>query len=167
MQFDMDERDVEILKAIADLGEPSPKIIESKTGIPKSTVHYRLENLRESGIIKDDLFNLDLSAIGLDLTVISEVNAEYEEGYHEEVGRKLSEIEGVNQVYFTMGDTDFIVIAHLADRKMVEDLISAYERIDEVKRTSTSFVITTIKDERTPLRDFELDTLKALVNGKE
>lgn len=161
----MDERDVEILKAIADLGEPSPKVIEEATGIPKSTVHYRLENLREEGVIKDDLFNLDLNAIGLDLTVISEVNAEYEEGYHEEVGRQLSEIEGVNQVYFTMGDTDFIVIANLADRKMVEDLISAYERIEEVKRTSTSFVITTIKNEQTPLRDFELETLKDLVDG--
>lgn len=161
----MDERDVEILKAIADLGEPSPKVIEAETGIPKSTVHYRLENLREEGIIEDDLFNIDLAALGLDLTVISEVNAEYKEGYHEEVGRKLSEIEGVNQVYFTMGDTDFIVIANLADRKMVESLIADYERIEEVKRTSTSFVITTIKNECTPLRDFELGTLQSIVNG--
>ena len=163
----MDERDVEILKAIADLGEPSPKVIESETGIPKSTVHYRLENLREEGIIEDDLFNLDMESLGLDLTVISEINAEYEEGYHESVGEKLSNIEGVNQVYFTMGDTDFIVIAHLADRKMVEELISAYERIDEVKRSSTSFVISTIKNEGTPLRDFELATLKEIVNGAE
>lgn len=163
----MDERDVEILKAIADLGEPSPKVIEAETGIPKSTVHYRLENLRKEGVIEDDLFNLDIESIGLDLTVISEVNAEYEEGYHETVGKKLSDIEGVNQVYFTMGDTDFIVIAHLADRKMVEELISAYERIEEVKRSSTSFVISTIKNEGTPLRDFELATLKNLVNGAE
>lgn len=163
----MDERDVEILKAISDLGEPSPKVIEAETGIPKSTVHYRLEKLREEGVIEDDLFNLDIDALGLDLTVISEVNAEYQEGYHETVGQKLADIEGVNQVYFTMGDTDFIVIAHLADRKMVEELISAYERIEEVKRSSTSFVISTIKNEGTPLRDFELDTLKHLVNGTE
>ncbi len=163
----MDERDVEILKAIAEVGEPSPKVIEAETGIPKSTVHYRLEKLREAGVIEDELFNLDMTAFGLDLTVISEINAEYEEGYHETVGKKLSDIEGVNQVYFTMGDTDFIVIAHLADRKMVEELIASYERIDEVKRSSTSFVISTIKNEGTPLRDFELDTLKQIVNGSE
>lgn len=163
----MDERDVEILKAIAEVGEPSPKIIEAETGIPKSTVHYRLEKLREAGVIEDELFNLDMAAFGLDLTVVSEINAEYDEGYHETVGQKLSDIEGVNQVYFTMGDTDFIVIAHLADRKMVEELIASYERIDEVKRSSTSFVISTIKNEGTPLRDFELDTLKQIVNGSE
>lgn len=160
----MDAQDVEILKTIAEVGEPSPKVVEEETGIPKSTVHYRLENLREAGIIEDGLFNLDLEEIGLNLTVISEVIAEYEEGYHEEVGRKLSEIEGVNQVYFTMGDTDFIVIAHLSNREMVEKLVVAYERIAEVQRTSTNFTISTLKNERIPFRNFELDTLKELVD---
>lgn len=160
----MDERDVKIIKKIAEIGEPSPKAIEEETGIPKSTIHYRLENLREEGIIEDGLFTLNLDKIGLNLTVITEVMAEYSEGYHEEVGRKLSDIEGVNQVYFTAGDTDFMVIAHFASREMVEDLISSYERIDEVERTSTNFVITTIKNERIPFRDFEFDTLKQLAN---
>lgn len=160
----MDERDIKIIKKIAEIGEPSPKSIEEATGIPKSTIHYRLENLREEGIIKDGLFTIDLEKVGLNLTVITEVNAEYSEEYHEEVGQKLSDIEGVNQVYFTAGDTDFIVIAHFASREMVEDLISSYERIDEIERTSTNFVITTIKNERTPFRDFELDTLTDLVD---
>lgn len=159
----MDERDVEILKKIGEVGGSSPKIIEEETGIPKSTVHYRLENLRNSGIIEDDLYNLDLSKIGLNLVVITEVMADYEEGYHEDVGEKLSNIEGVNQVYFTMGDTDFFVIAHLASREMVEELISNYERIESIERTSSKFVITTIKDEPFPLNDFSLETLTHIV----
>lgn len=161
----MDGRDVEILKTIADLGEPSPKAIEEETGIPKSTVHYRLESLREEGVIEDDLYNIDMEKLGLGHTVVSQVTAEYAEGYHNEVGKKLAAIEGVNQVYFTMGDIDFVVIVNLDGHQMVEDLISAYEDIDEVERTSTSSVITTIKNEQTPLRDFELETLKdALVS---
>ena len=161
----MDELDIKILKTISDLGEPSPQIIEDELGIPKSTVHYRLQSLREDGIIEDELYNLNLEAIGLDITVISEVEAEYEEGYHESVGEKLSRIEGVNQVYFTMGDTDFIVIANLSNREMVERLVEEYERIEEVQRTSSRFAITTIKDEFTPLRDFELETLIEMVSG--
>lgn len=159
----MDEQDVEILKAVAEVGEPSPKAIEAETGIPKSTVHYRLEKLRENGIIEDELFNLDLQAIGLNLTVITEVMADYEEGYHEEVGDQLSDIQGVDQVYFTMGDTDFIVIAHLSSREMVEELVVAYEGIDAIQRTSTNFAITTIKNERIPFRNYDLDTLKDIV----
>lgn len=156
----MDEQDVEIIKAVAEIGEPSPKAVEEETGIPKSTVHYRLEKLREEGVVEDELFNLNFEEIGLNLTVITEVMADYDEGYHEQVGEQLSDIEGVSQVYFTMGDTDFIVVAHLSSREMVEELVVAYEGIDAIQRTSTNFAITTIKNERIPFRNYDLDTLK-------
>ena len=155
----MDEKDLRILAAVAKLGTGSPEKLSAETGIPKSTVHYRLGNLREEGVLTNDLFDVDLSSVGLNLTIITEVMAEYEEGYHDEVGQKLEAVEGVNQVYFTMGDTDFVVISHLADRSMVENLIRQFEAIDAVARTSSKFVIKTIKDENRPLNDFETDTL--------
>ncbi len=155
----MDEKDVRILAAVAKLGTGSPEKLSAETGIPKSTVHYRLGNLREEGVVTNDLLDVDLSSVGLSLTVITEVTAEYDEGYHDDVGRQLESIEGVNQVYFTMGDTDFVVISHLADRSMVESLVRQFEAIDEVARTSSKFVIKTIKDESRPLNDFETDTL--------
>lgn len=155
----MDEKDITILDAVSKIGAESPEKISHETSIPKSTVHYRLEQLREEGIIQNDLFDLDLTKIGLNITVISEVLAEYREGYHNEVGEKLAEIEGVNQVYFTMGDTDFIVIAHLANRGMVEDLVESFESIDAVERTSSKFVIKAAKNESHPLNDFSLDML--------
>ncbi|QCS41886.1 Lrp/AsnC family transcriptional regulator [Natrinema versiforme] len=163
----MDERNVRILQAIAELGTGSPDEISEYTDIPKSTVHYRLTKLKESGVVTDDLFDIDLEEFGLEITVITEVIAEYEEQYHEEVGEKLAAIEGVNQVYFTMGDTDFVVIAHLSGREMVHRLISDYEAIDEVVRTSSQFVVETVKDESYPLNDFELDTLVETVADDE
>ncbi|WP_222918130.1 Lrp/AsnC family transcriptional regulator [Natrinema sp. SYSU A 869] len=155
----MDERNIRILQAIAELGTGSPDEISNHTDIPKSTVHYRLTKLKEDDIVANDLFDVDLEKLGLEMTVISEVIAEYDEQYHEEVGEQLAAIEGVNQVYFTMGDTDFVVIAHLSDREMVHRLISDYERIDEVVRTSSQFVVETVKNEPHPLNDFELDTV--------
>ncbi len=155
----MDERNVRILQAVAELGTGSPDEISEYTDIPKSTVHYRLTKLKDEGVVANDLLDVDLEALGLEITVISEVIAEYDEQYHEEVGEKLAAIEGVNQVYFTMGDTDFVVIAHLTGREMVRDLISEYEAIDEVVRTSSQFVVETVKDEPRPLNDFELETV--------
>lgn len=155
----MDQRDIRILQAIAELGSGSPDEIAEHTDIPKSTVHYRLTKLKEADVVTNDLFDIDLEKLGLDITVITEVIAEYDEQYHKKVGEKLADIEGVNQVYFTMGDTDFIVISHLSDREMVHRLVSEYERIDEVVRTSSQFVIETVKDEPSPLNDFELETL--------
>jgi len=162
----MDRRDLEILKAIAEAGTGSPERIQELTDIPKSTVHYRLNKLKEQGVITNDLYDLDLTKVGLNITVISEVMATFEKGYHDTVGEQLGEIEGVNQVYFTMGDTDFIVIARLTDREMVERLVEDYEAIEEVERTSSKFVITTVKDEPNPLNDYELETLLAVTGGK-
>ncbi|WP_231188146.1 Lrp/AsnC family transcriptional regulator [Haladaptatus sp. DYF46] len=160
----MDEKDIRILDAIATERTSSPDAIHRATDIPKSTVHYRLTKLRERGAISNEMTDVDLDEIGLPITVISEVIAEFEEGYHHEVGEKLGDIEGVNQVYFTMGDTDFIVISNLPTRGMVEGLIEEFERISAIKRTSSKFVITTVKAEANPVADFELDTLLEILS---
>jgi len=154
----MDERDVRILKAIADLGTDSPERLHEETDIPISTIHYRLNNLREDGVIENDLNDIDLDAVGLGVTVIVEVLAEYS-GTYDDVAEKFGNIEGVTQVYLTMGETDFIVIAHLTDSDMVERLISDFEALEEVERTNSTFVISTLKDSQRALEAYELDTL--------
>ncbi|KAB1198040.1 MULTISPECIES: Lrp/AsnC family transcriptional regulator [Haloferax] len=155
----MDDRDARILKAIATLGTGSPEDISEYTGIPKSTVHYRIKNLKEDGILINDLLDVDAQKLGLEITLVTQVVAEYNEAYHVEVGEKLAAIEGVNQVYFTMGENDFVVISNLTDRDMVSRLVTDFEKIDEVVRTSSQFVIETIKDEPNLLNDFELETV--------
>lgn len=159
----MDEKDIRILKTIATLKSGSPDKISEKIDIPKSTVHYRLEKLQEQGII-NDIFEIDLKKAGLNLTLITEVWAEYKSEYHKQVGEKLASIQGVNQVYFTLGDTDFVLISHLPSRKMVEELISNFEEVREVNRTSSKFVITTIKNESNPVNDYEYTELAAALS---
>ncbi|XVH33117.1 Lrp/AsnC family transcriptional regulator (plasmid) [Haloferacaceae archaeon DSL9] len=158
----LDDQDLEILNTIVEIGETSPKRIADETEIPKSTVHYRLQKLQKHGIVKNDLFEIDPEALGFSVTVITEVIAEYKEGYHESVGEQLSGINGVSNVYFTMGDTDFVVTAHLPNSSFVQNLVESYEAVDGVVRTSSKFVISTIKEEPNPLRNYDLETLKEL-----
>ncbi len=137
----MDERSVRILHAISELETDNLDEIATYTDIPKSTVHYRIDQLKEQGVITNDLYDIDIEELGLEITVITEVMAEYDTQYHKRVSKKLTAIEGVNQVYFTMGDTDLIVIAHLSDRQMVHGLIQDYEgstRSSEPVRSSSS-----------------------------
>jgi DNA-binding Lrp family transcriptional regulator len=156
----MDERDVRLLKAIADLGTGSPEALHEATDIPVSTIHYRLKNLREDGVITNDLYDLDLDALGLGVTVLTEVLADYS-GSYEEFGERLRAVEGVTQVYFTMGETDFIVVAHLPDSDSVERLISEFEAIDGVDRTNSTFVVDTLQDSTRVLESYSLETLLA------
>jgi DNA-binding Lrp family transcriptional regulator len=162
----IDKKGLRILSAIAKHKTGSPDRITEITGIPKSTVHYRIQQFKEEGIIKNDLFDVDLEKIGLSITLFSEVRAEFEEGYHERVGEKLGAIEGVNQVYFTLGDTDFIVISYLSSRQEVERLVEVFEATDGIERTSSKFVITTVKNESSPMADYETETLLKLLDEK-
>ena len=163
----MDEKDVRILKAIAELGSGSPDRIQEATGIPKSTVHYRIEKLREAGIIENDVFDIDLEKAGLTLTLVTEVYADYGSGYHREIGEQLRTVTGVNQVYFTLGDTDFIIVSHLPSREMVEELVTEFEEIKGVERTSSTFVITTIEGASNPFADYDQETLESALLGDD
>jgi DNA-binding Lrp family transcriptional regulator len=158
----IDQKSLRIMSAIAKQKTGSPDAIAKMTDIPKSTVHYRIQQLKEEGIIENDSLDVDLEDIGLSITLLSEVWAEFEEGYHKMVGEKLSQIEGVNQIYFILGDTDFMVVSHLASRQEVERLIEDFEAINEIERTSSKFVISTVKKESDPLADYETDTLLEL-----
>ena len=153
----MDERDVRLLKAISDLGTGSPDRLHEETGIPVSTIHYRLNNLRESGVIENDLYDLDLDAVGLGVTVIVEVLADYDR--YEDISEKLLAVEGVTQLYFTMGETDFVVVARLPDSDDVERLVRDFESIPEVERTNSTFVIASLRDSARPLQSYGLDSL--------
>ncbi|KTG08344.1 transcriptional regulator [Haloprofundus marisrubri] len=154
----MDERDITLLKAISDLGTGSPERLHEETGIPVSTIHYRLNNLKEDGIIANDLYDVDLEKFGLGVTVIVEVLADYS-GSYDDVGEKLMAVEGVTQTYFTMGETDFIVIARLTGSEMVERLISEFEAIEEVDRTNSTYVISTLRDSQRVLQSYSVETL--------
>jgi DNA-binding Lrp family transcriptional regulator len=159
----MDERDVRLLKAISDLGTGSPDRLHEETGIPVSTIHYRLNNLREAGIIENDLYDVDLDAVGLGVTVIVEVLADYDS--YEDIAEELLAVEGVTQLYFTMGETDFVLVARLPDSDDVERLIRDFESIPQVDRTNSTFVIASLRDSNRPLRSYSLDSLvEALVD---
>ena len=154
----MDERDVRLLKAIADLGTGSPEKLHAETDIPVSTIHYRLNNLRDAGVIENDLYDLDHEELGLGVTVIVEVLADYD-GPYEEFADELLTVEGVTQAFFTMGETDFVVIARLSSSDTVERLISDFERIPEVERTNSTFTIATLRDEPRAPATYDLETL--------
>jgi DNA-binding Lrp family transcriptional regulator len=154
----MDERDVRLLKAISDLETGSPERLHEETEIPISTIHYRLNNLREAGVITNDLYDIDLEKAGLGVTVLIEVLTDYS-GSYEDVGEQFADIEGVTQVYFTMGETDFIVMAHLPGPDMVERLVGDFESLDVVERTNSTYVISTLYDSHRALQSYSLETL--------
>jgi Lrp/AsnC family leucine-responsive transcriptional regulator len=155
----MDEKDLQILKSIEELETTSTDVVSDATGIPISTVHYRLNNLREEGIIRNDRLDIDLDELGLDITVLVEVFLKGEQN-HRESGQAIAEIEGVTKAFFTMGETDFVALARLPSSESVERLISDFEALDDVARTNSTFVISRELDSHYPLQQYSEETLE-------
>ncbi|MFC5970583.1 Lrp/AsnC family transcriptional regulator [Halomarina salina] len=153
----MDERDVRLLRAITDLGTGSPEALHEETDIPVSTIHYRLNNLRDEGVITNDLYDIDLDAVGLDVTVVVEILADLDD--RPAVEDEILAIEGVTHLFSTMGETDFIAIARLPDADQVGRLIDDFEHVDEVERTNSTFVIDSIREDSRALGSYEVETL--------
>ncbi|WP_114578787.1 Lrp/AsnC family transcriptional regulator [Saliphagus sp. LR7] len=154
----MDEKDIQILKSLEELETTSTEAVSEATGIPLSTIHYRLNNLRDEGIITNERLDLDLKEFGLGVTILIEVFTKDDQS-HTESGKVISDIEGVTKVFFTMGSTDFIALARLPDSDSVERLISDFEALDEVARTDSTFVIERELDSHYSLQEYDTDTL--------
>jgi DNA-binding Lrp family transcriptional regulator len=155
----MDEKDLQILKTVEELETTSTDAVSDATGIPVSTVHYRLNNLREEGVITSDRLDVDLDALGLDITVLVEVFLKGEQD-HSKSGQAIAEIEGVTKAFFTMGDTDFVALARLPSSESVERLISDFEALEDVSRTNSTFVISRELDSHYPLQHYSQETLE-------
>lgn len=143
----IDETDKVILRILQKDCRVPLKQIAKKVGLPKSTLHYKIRRLEQTGIVQGYYAKLSPIDLGNDYLAIVLVRARYGPGYHGKVGRKLSLIPGVWAVYYVLGEIDFIVLIRAADR---EDYMRKLERISNMKdieRTSTQVVAKVIKED--------------------
>ena len=93
-----DETDLALLEYIETDFDVNLEVLSNELGLSKSAVHYRLNKLRERGVIRGVSANLDPLAFGLDMTMITNVSVTHESGYAEDIGEELADLPGVQQV---------------------------------------------------------------------
>lgn len=138
---EIDETDLEILQHLEADEELNLSALSDEIGLSKSAIHYRLNKLKDSGVVLGMPARLDPLVFGLEMMMITEVMVTHETGYAEDIGERLSDIPGVYQVYYTMGDVDFMVISRTQTREQMNELIDAMIDIDGVNETSSTFVM--------------------------
>jgi len=122
-------------------------------GVPKSTVHYRIKELEQEGIVKGYHARVNSAKLGFDYLAVVLVRAKYGPRYHEKLGRKLARSPGVWAVYYVLGEIDFIVMIRARDRDDYMKKLTQLSNMTDIKRTSTQIVAQVIKeDPRVELR---------------
>ncbi|WP_290810708.1 Lrp/AsnC family transcriptional regulator [Halovivax sp.] len=142
---EFDEPDLQILQQLEAEEELNLSELSDEIGLSKSAIHYRLNKLKENGVVTGMSAQLDPLAFGLEMMMITDVMVTHETGYAEDIGEQLTEIGGVNQVYYTMGDVDFVVISRVQNREQMNDLVDEMIAIDGVNETSSKFVMDEFK----------------------
>lgn len=164
---ELDEKDIELLSYVEKDYEANLEQIAEAVDLSKSAVHYRLNKLRDNGVIDAISASIDPLVLGLNMLTITDVFVTHESGYAEDIGEQLAEIDGVQQVYYTMGDVDFVVISRTQNREQMNDLIDAVVGIDGVNETSSRFVMDELKTDSKVLAHMSGEMRENVIRHKE
>ena len=138
---ELDETDLAILEQVEEDFDVSLETLAEVLDLSKSAIHYRLKKLEDDGVIQGVTADVDPMAFGLEMVSITDVSVTHEQGYSEDVGESLLAIDGVEQVFYTMGDVDFVVVSRVQSREQLNELVDRMVAIDGVNETSSRFVM--------------------------
>lgn len=161
--MELDEIDLEILKELDRRGEVDAEALGEELGISPSTVYYRIENYRESGVLAGRIADLDPKELGFELTAITEIKSDYGAGYGG-VGESLADLAGTQEVFQMLGEMSFLVIARVRDHDHLQQHINRIIDMDGVVDSSTHIVLETVKRDSRLLVNYDDEDLDALVD---
>src|SRR6056297_3676865 len=93
--LNLDETDLEILERVEDDFDVSLETLADQLDLSKSAIHYRLNKLKDNGVIQGVTADVDPLALGLEMAAITDVMVTHESGYSEDIGEQLIELDGV------------------------------------------------------------------------
>ena len=129
----LDKRILEIMKK--DSRCPYVEIAE-KLGVSEGTVRSRVHKMTEDGIIRGFTIKTSSKNVKALVEVRIDVNTDTEE-----IARKLSEYDGVTEVFEVTGDQDIIAIVDVESPQSLNEIIERVRRYDNVLSTRTRLIL--------------------------
>ena len=129
----LDKRILEIMKK--DSRCPYVEIAE-KLGVSEGTVRSRVHKMTEDGIIRGFTIKTSSKNVKPLVEVRIDVNTDTEE-----IARKLSEYDGVTEVFEVTGDQDIIAIVDVESSQSLNEIIERVRRYDNVLSTRTRLIL--------------------------
>ncbi|OFV68063.1 AsnC family transcriptional regulator [Methanosarcinales archaeon] len=141
----IDDLDVKVIRELKKDARTSYREISERLGVSEGTVYNRVQKMREIGVIKRFIPEIDYSKLGYDLAVL--IGIRVDGGYLGEVEKVLASEPNVSAVFDVTGDYDTMVIAKFRGREELNDLVKRVLAVPHVRRTHTMLVLNTVKEE--------------------
>jgi Lrp/AsnC family transcriptional regulator, regulator for asnA, asnC and gidA len=140
----IDELDLKLIKHLQRDGRRSFREIAEELNVAEGTVYNRVTKLKEQGVIRNFMVDIDYSKLGYDLTVVIGVIGRG--GHLPEIEKKIAIERNVSAVYDVTGEYDAILIAKLPDRDALNKLVKKINGLEHVERTYTMVVLNVMKE---------------------
>jgi Lrp/AsnC family transcriptional regulator for asnA, asnC and gidA len=141
----VDETDLEILRELKKDARQSYREIAEKLKVAEGTVYNRVAKLRETGVLRGFMADIDYGKLGYDMTAI--IGLKVGGGKLSQIEEKISKESNVSAVYDITGEYDALVVAKFQDRAGLNGLVKRLLAMPEVDRTYTMVVLNVIKEE--------------------
>jgi Lrp/AsnC family transcriptional regulator for asnA, asnC and gidA len=145
MAAKIDELDVRILKEFQRDARQSYREIAEKLKIAEGTVYNRVNKLKEMGVIRKFIADINYSKLGYDLTALIGIRGKG--GHLPEIEEKISKEGSVTTLYDVTGEYDAIAVVKFRDRTELNDLVKKINSLPNVERTNTMLALNTLKEE--------------------
>ena len=161
-KVELDETDFQILRRLDENGDIDVDELSNELGVSASTIYYRMEKYRDKEILTGEIAQLDPQKLGLGLTAITEINADYSGPGYEKVAEKLADYSGVQRVFFMLGEMSFYVISRVRDHEHLQRLMERIIQTEGIENSTTNIVLRTFKDEDRLLVNYDDEDLERI-----
>lgn len=145
----LDEKDMEILKALRENSKNPINKLSKKTGIPPATVHHRIRRMEKSGIIRRYTIEVDEEKAGYTLHAYIFLSVQpLAKGKLDQraMSEKLARHELVQDAAVLAGDVDMLLKVRARNMDELNHFILDYLRnIEGVDKTKTLMVMHSAK----------------------
>ncbi len=113
---EIDDFDRKILSLMQDDARQTTEAIGAQVGLSATAVQRRLKRLRQAGAIRREIAVLDAAVTGKRITLIVQITLNKGRGHAVDGFKaRMRGLPEVQQCFYTMGDSDFVLIVTAKD----------------------------------------------------
>lgn len=146
MSLELDRVDKELLKILQENADLTYAELGRMLGISPSTVYMRVKRLKEKGIIRRVIAEVNSEILGYKLRSLIFLTVDVKK--YNKVIEELSRLPQIKVIYDITGEWTFALEVLARDHIELSDLLDKIGSIDGVQQTSTAVVLRVIKEDR-------------------
>ncbi|MFZ9717786.1 MAG: Lrp/AsnC ligand binding domain-containing protein [Chitinophagaceae bacterium] len=137
VKLNLDKLDLQIITAMMDDAQISYADLGKKLFVSGGTIHVRMKKLQEHGIVKGTKLNVDLKALGYDITAFVGIFLE-KSSLYDAVAKELQKIPEITRLNYTTGNYSMFIEIVCKDMNQLRFVLhDTLQKIKGIERTET------------------------------